>query len=57
MKWYFAGGHTGLNFDEWACVLNPGDTDAVMAFYSHTQEGGYLHVPNQACPAHSRRSF
>ncbi len=37
MKWYFAGGHMGLNFDEWACVLNPGDTDTVMTFYFQTQ--------------------
>ncbi|MBC7246172.1 MAG: N-acetylmuramoyl-L-alanine amidase [Actinobacteria bacterium] len=26
--WYFAEGHTGDGFDEWLCLLNPGNTEA-----------------------------
>ena len=27
-SWYFAEGHTGDGFEEWLCLLNPGDVEA-----------------------------
>ena len=40
--WYFAEGYTGPGFDEWICVLNPGDAAADLTFYFQTQEAGEI---------------
>jgi hypothetical protein len=55
--WYFAEGYTGRGFDEWICVLNPGDTQADLTFRFQTQEAGELVKEGYTVPARSRRTF
>jgi hypothetical protein len=55
--WYFAEGYTGEGFDEWICVLNPGDEGADLTFRFQTQEEGEKVVTGLSVPAHSRGSF
>jgi SpoIID/LytB domain protein len=55
--WYFAEGYTGTGFEEWVCVLNPGDNQANMTFRFQTQEEGEKVVGNLSVPPHSRRTF
>ena len=55
--WYFAEGYTGAGFDEWICVLNPGNTQADLTFRFQTQEEGEQVKTGLAVPARSRRSF
>jgi hypothetical protein len=56
-NWYFAEGYTGAGFDEWVCVLNPGDADAPLTFLFQTQEAGLKAVGDMAVPAHSRATY
>jgi predicted lipoprotein with Yx(FWY)xxD motif len=55
--WYFAEGYTGPGFDEWICVLNPGDAAAELTFRFQTEEEGEKVVGGRSVPAHSRGSF
>ena len=55
--WYFAEGYTGAGFDEWICVLNPGDAAADLTFRFQTQEEGEKVVTGFSVPARSRQSF
>ena len=55
--WYFAEGYTGAGFDEWICILNPGDAAADLTFLFQTQEEGEKAVTGFSVPAHSRQSF
>lgn len=55
--WYFAEGYTGAGFDEWVCVLNPGDSNANLTFYFQTEEEGQKVVYGRSVPAHSRETF
>jgi hypothetical protein len=55
--WYFAEGYTGEGFEEWICVLNPLENDAVISFYFQTQEAGVVEKVGYKVPAGSRRSF
>ncbi|MEW6554169.1 MAG: hypothetical protein AB1384_07785 [Actinomycetota bacterium] len=55
--WYFAEGYTGPGFDEYICVLNPGDDPADLAFRFQTQEEGEIVVTGESVPARSRRTF
>jgi len=55
--WYFAEGYTGQGFDEWICVLNPGDEDATLTFRFQTQEAGEQVRTGYEVPARSRRTF
>ena len=55
--WYFAEGYTGAGFDEWICVLNPGEAEAALTFYFQTQEEGEKVVEGRKVPPHSRASF
>jgi len=57
LAWYFAEGYTGAGFDEWICVLNPGDVTANLTFFFQTQEEGEKKVEGFSVPAHSRGSF
>ncbi|NPV60832.1 MAG: hypothetical protein HPY75_14375 [Actinobacteria bacterium] len=57
LNWYFAEGYTGPGFEEWICVLNPGDLDASLTFRFQTQEEGEKVVAGFSVPAHSRGSF
>ena len=55
--WYFAEGYTGEGFDEYICVLNPGDAGARLAFTFLTQEEGPVLKEGFEVPAHSRATF
>jgi hypothetical protein len=55
--WYFAEGYTGDGFEQWICVLNPGNTQADLTFRFQTQEEGERVKEGLAVPARSRRSF
>ncbi|RJP34055.1 MAG: hypothetical protein C4536_03275 [Actinobacteria bacterium] len=56
-SWYFAEGYTGPGFEEWICVLNPGDAAADLIFRFQTQEEGLKEVTGLSVAAHSRASF
>ena len=56
-NWYFAEGYTAPGFEEWICVLNPGDTPANLTFRFQTQEEGEKVVPGGILLPHSRGSF
>ncbi len=53
-RWYFAEGYTGAGFDEWLCVLNPGDETADLTLRFQTQEAGEKVVTGWAVPPHTR---
>ncbi len=55
--WYFAEGYTGKGFEEWVCVVNPGDSQANLTLRFQTQEEGEKDVGGLSVPAHSRRTF
>jgi hypothetical protein len=55
--WYFAEGYTGTGFEEWICVLNPGNTRADLTFRFQTQEEGEQVKTGFSVPARSRSSF
>ncbi len=55
--WYFAEGYTGAGFDEWICVLNPGDVAASLTFHFQTQEAGEKVLPGGSVAPHSRASY
>lgn len=55
--WFFAEGYTGPGFEEWVCVLNPGNRDAALNFRFQTQEEGEKVVGGQSVAAHSRATF
>ena len=55
--WYFAEGYTGPGFDEWICILNPGDAEANLTFRFQTQEEGEKRIDGFSVPPNSRRSF
>ncbi len=54
---YFAEGYTGPGFEEYICVLNPGDNDANLTFRFQTQEAGEKLRTGQVVKAHSRATF
>jgi len=56
-SWYFAEGYTGSGFDEWICVLNPGDLPAALTFRFQTQEEGEKTVTGFVVGANTRTSF
>ncbi len=55
--WYFAEGYTGPGFDEYVCVLNPGDGDVELMFHFQTPGGQEIVVGDRSVPAHSRETF
>jgi hypothetical protein len=56
--WYFAEGYTGAGFDEWVCVLNPGDDPALLTFNFQIQEEGTERiVDGLSVDPHSRHTF
>ncbi len=56
-EWYFAEGYTGAGFDEYICVLNPGDSAAELTFRFHTQWAGEKVITGLTVPANSRETF
>ncbi|MHB8780222.1 MAG: DUF5719 family protein [Candidatus Geothermincolia bacterium] len=55
--WYFAEGCTLPGFEEYICVLNPGDSPAELTFNFQTEEEGEKVIPGGSVPARSRASF
>lgn len=55
--WYFAEGCTRAGFDEWICVLNPGDTAARLDFHFQTSSQGQVDRLGITVAAHSRATF
>lgn len=49
-EWYFAEGYTGPGFDEYICVLNPGDEIAYLTFYFQTENIGLVTKSYQTNP-------
>lgn len=54
---YFAEGYTGSGFEEYICVLNPGDYDAYLTFRFQTAEAGEIVRSGQVVRAHTRATF
>lgn len=55
--WYFAEGYTGQGFEQYVCVLNPGETAANLTFNFQTQEMGEIVREGFSVPAKSRATF
>ncbi len=55
--WYFAEGYTGPGFDEYVCLLNPGDTAATVTFRFQTESAGEVVRTGYAVPAQARATF
>ncbi len=53
--WYFAEGYTGGNFDEYLCLLNPGDIDTVVTLSFLLDDGTTSNILREL-PAHSRQT-
>ncbi len=53
--WYFAEGYTGQSFDEYLCLLNPGDFDTMVNLSFHKDDGSTIDV-QRLVSAHSRRT-
>ncbi len=56
-SWYFAEGYTGEGFDEYVCVLNPGDTRSDLTFRFQTEEAGEVVRSGYSVGAHARATF
>jgi hypothetical protein len=57
-NWYFAEGCTRAGFDQYVCVLNPGNTAAELTFRFQTaQVEGDIVKTGYSVPAHSRGTF
>jgi hypothetical protein len=56
-SFYFAEGYTGAGFEEWLCVLNPGEVAADLTFRFQTQEEGEKKIGGFAVGPRSRASF
>ena len=54
--WFLAEGFTGSNFNEWLCLQNPGDADAVCEVTYYTQESGALPARQVTIPAKTRKT-
>gem|GEM_PF-1112112 len=55
--WYFAEGYTGEGFDQWVCVLNPGEEEADLTFRFQTEEVGEVVRDGGSVAGRSRRTF
>ncbi len=56
-NWFVAEGYTGSGFNEWLCLQNPGDSDAVCEVTYYTQEAGALAIRQVAVPAGTRKTI
>jgi hypothetical protein len=55
--WYFAEGYTGMGFEQWVSVLNPGNTQANLTFRFQTQEKGEVIITAATAAPNSRTTF
>ena len=53
-EWLFAEGYTGGSFQQWLCLQNPENGDAVVEITYYTQEVGELPARQVTIPAHTR---
>jgi SpoIID/LytB domain protein len=56
-EWFFAEGYTGEGSNQWLCLQNPGDQDAVVEILYYTQEVGPLPARTETVPARSRKTI
>jgi hypothetical protein len=56
-SFYFAEGYTGEGFDEWLCVLNPGDIATDLTFRFQVQGQDQREIQGFRVGPHSRASF
>ncbi len=54
--WYFAEGCTRADFDEWVCVMNPGDAPSNLDFHFQTSQG-LVDRLGASVGAHARATF
>jgi hypothetical protein len=52
--WFFAEGYTGLGFDEWLCLWNPGASAVDVQVLYFTQEAGALPARTVTLPGRTR---
>jgi hypothetical protein len=51
---YFAEGYTGAGFEEWLCLMNPGDTESDTQVIYYYGDGTPAKTVAHTLPAHSR---
>ncbi len=56
-RWYFTESYTGPGFDEYVCLLNPGDAAASVTFRFRTEGAGEVVRSGASVAAHSRATF
>ncbi|MBU4401877.1 MAG: hypothetical protein KJ907_03950, partial [Actinobacteria bacterium] len=56
-NWYFAEGYTGPGFDEYICVLNPGDEPSALTFHFQTPQSALTINDGAFVPPRSRATF
>ncbi len=52
--WFFAEGYTGAGFEEWLCIQNPGDFEAVVTVTYYPEGGAAPFDTSHRVAAHSR---
>jgi hypothetical protein len=52
--WFFAEGYTGVGFEEWLCIQNPGGTDATVTVTYYPEGGAAPVVSSHSVAANSR---
>jgi len=53
-EWFLAEGYTGSGYNQWLCLQNPGDSEAVVEITYYTQEAGLLAPSTVHVPAKTR---
>jgi len=53
-EWFFAEGYTGLNFEEWLCIQNPGAAAATVTITYYPEGGGTPIVRTHAVGGNTR---
>ncbi|MDY6796627.1 MAG: hypothetical protein SWK76_15310 [Actinomycetota bacterium] len=55
--WFLAEGFTGEGFNQWICLQNAGEEDAMVTVTYYTQEAGALPPREMAVPAGTRQTI
>ncbi len=55
LSWYFAEGCTKANFEEYLCLVNPGDADAAIDIYYMPTDGKVI-TKKETVKAHARKT-
>lgn len=56
LNWYFAEGCTAKNFEEYLCLVNPGDQDAAIDIFYMPTDGNVI-PKKETVDAHSRKTI